>query len=173
VKTYNKVQVDFNNLIFLIRNQQVVLDSDLANIFGVETRSLLQALKRNTDRFPSEFSFQLTNKEYSDLRSQFVISSLHGGRRYNPYVFTEHGVVMMANLLNSKVAVNASILIVKAFVRLRKMVFSIDELSKKIEKLEEKDIVHDEQLGLIIDTLKKLMNHPEKSRKQIGFQTDE
>ena len=173
MKTYNKVQVDFNNLIFLIRNQQVVLDSDLANIFGVETRSLLQALKRNTDRFPSEFSFQLTNKEYSDLRSQFVISSLHGGRRYNPYVFTEHGVVMMANLLNSKVAVNASILIVKAFVRLRKMVFSIDELSKKIEKLEEKDIVHDEQLGLIIDTLKKLMNHPEKSRKQIGFQTDE
>jgi len=171
--TSKQIKVDFGNLILLIRGQQVVLDSDLASIFGVETKVLLQAFKRNAKRFPGEFAFQLTNKEFFGLRSQIVTSKGRGGRRYSPYVFTEHGVVMMANLLNSKVAIDASILIVKTFIRLRKLTFNFTEISMKIKKLEEKDFIQDDELKLIIDTLNKLMKPIESSNGNIGFQTDE
>lgn len=166
-------QIDLGNLILNIRNKQVVLDSDLASIFGVETKVLLQAFKRNSKRFPEDFAFQLENKEFFNLRSQFVTSSLHGGRRYNPYVFTEHGVIMMANLLNSKIAIDASVLIVKAFVRLRKLSLDFIEITRKIKELEEKEIIQDEQLKIIVDTLNALINKPEASNDKIGFNIDE
>jgi hypothetical protein len=172
-KKINKQGIDLNNLIIKIRDKQVVLDSDLANIFGVSTKVLLQSLKRNHKRFPEEFVFQLTNKEFLNLRSQFVTSSLHGGRRYQPYVFTEHGVVMMANLLNSQIAIDASILIVKAFIRLRKMVVDFEEFYKKIQKLEEKDLLQDEQLKVILQTLKKLIEFKSSKKRKIGFNIHE
>jgi hypothetical protein len=168
-----KQGIDLNNLIIKIRDKQVILDSDLANIFKVETRVLIQTFKRNVKRFPSEFAFQLVDKEYSNLRSQIVISSLHGGRRYQPYVFTEHGVVMMANLLNSQIAIEASILIVKAFIRLRKMIVDFEEVYKKIQKLEEKDLLHDEQLKVILQTLKKLIEFKSSKKRKIGFNIHE
>lgn len=167
-----KTGIDLSKIIISIRNQQVVLDADLAIIFDVETRSLLQAFKRNKDRFPEEFCFHLSKEEYESLRSQIVISKGRGGRRYNPYVFTEHGVIMMANLLNSKVAIEASVLIVKAFVRLRRMIVDIEDLSRKIKLLEENDVAQDEQLKLIIDTLNKLITTETKKQSKIGFRHD-
>lgn len=153
--------------ILVIRGEKVILDSDLAALYGVETRSLLQAVKRNHQRFPSDFMFQLTRKEFDSLRSQFVISKGRGGRRFLPYAFTEHGAIMAANVLNSERAVQASVAVVRAFVRLRQMVVSNAELARKLEELERK---YDRQFKVVFDAIRQLMTPPEPKRKQIGFQ---
>lgn len=119
--------------IYLIRGQKVMLDSDLAELYQVETRALIQAIKRNQDRFPDDFMFQLSKEEVASLRSQIVISNIgRGGRRYLPYAFTEHGVAMLSSVLNSKRAVQMNILIIRAFVKLRELLASHKDLADKI-----------------------------------------
>jgi phage regulator Rha-like protein len=121
------------NKIYLVRDQRVMLDSDLAEIYGVQTKALIQAMKRNKNRFPRDFMFQLTAKEWKSLRSQIVTSKMgRGGRRYSPYVFTEHGAVMLASVLNSDRAIEASIFVVRAFVRMREMLAVHKQFSRKL-----------------------------------------
>jgi phage regulator Rha-like protein len=147
-----------------------MLDSDLAEIFGVETRVLIQAVKRNIKRFPSNFMFQLTKEEFSFLRSQTVTSKGSGGRRYAPYAFTEHGSVMLATILNSPSAVQASVYIVDAFVRLRHAVDSGKQINKKLEELGTKVSFHDEAIAVLFDEIKKLaMPDEPESKGKIGF----
>jgi ORF6N domain-containing protein len=150
----------------MIRGERVILDSDLASLYGGDTRSLIQALKRNSRRFPADFVFQLTQSEFDSLRSQIVISKGRGGRRSLPYAFTEHGAIMAVNVLNSERAVEGSVQVVRAFVRLRQMVISHQELARKVEQLERK---YDAQFKVVFDAIKALMKPPEPKRK-IGFQ---
>ena len=154
--------------IYLIQGEKVILDSDLAILYGVETRSLIQAIKRNIRRFPKNFMFQLTKDEFSSLRSQFVISKGKGGRRSLPYAFTEHGVIMAANVLNSERAVQASVEVVNAFIRLRQMLASNVELSRRLDDLESK---YDRQFKVVFDAIRQLMSPPLPGRKQIGFRS--
>jgi hypothetical protein len=133
------VNVDVKNKIYSIRGQQVMIDSDLAELYQVETKALNQAVKRNEDRFPKDFMFQLTKKEFLNLRSQIVTSSLtHGGRRKLPYVFTEQGVSMLASILKSKVATSISIKIIRTFVQMRKFLISNTQLFSRLDNLEAK-----------------------------------
>ncbi|HAT7747171.1 TPA: ORF6N domain-containing protein [Legionella pneumophila] len=129
--------------IYHVRNVQVMLDSELAEIYGVDTRSFNQAVKRNLDRFPEVFRFQLTQAEFDNLRSQSVISSLHGGRRYLPYVFTEQGVAMLSAVLKSKTAIEVSIQIMQAFVEMRNFFATHSDLVMKIQQVEQKQILHE------------------------------
>ncbi len=151
--------------ILLIRAQKVMLDADLAELYGVEPRVLIQAVKRNIDRFPQDFMFQLTKREFSDLRSQIVMSSW-GGRRYPPYAFTEHGVAMLSSVLRSKRAVRVNIEMMRAFVRLRQILASHKELARKLEELEKK---YDAQFKVVFDAIRELMTPPEPKRRRIGF----
>lgn len=122
--------------ILLIRGHKVMLDSDLAELYGVETKILVRAVKRNLDRFPNDFMFQLSREEFNNLRSHFGTSSQWGGRRYPPYVFTEQGVAMLSSVLHSKRAIHVNIIIMRAFVHLREIIASNKELAKKLEELE-------------------------------------
>lgn len=156
--------------ILLIRGHRVMLDADLAVLYGVKTKVLLQAVRRNRERFPPDFMFQLTSKEFTHLRSQFVTSSSWGGRRYRPYAFTEHGAIMAANTLNSQRAVQASVLVVRAFVRLRQMLATHRELSGKLAELERKIGTHDEAIRELMTAIRQLMEPPAEPRKErIGF----
>ncbi len=155
--------------IFLIRGQKVMLDSDLVALYGVETRVLLQAVRRNPDRFPSDFSVQIDEDEWNSLRSQSVTSKGRGGRRYLPFVFTEHGAIMAATVLNSPLAVEMSVFVVRAFVKLREMLSTHKELAHKIEELERKLGVHDEAIIGLFEAIKQLMDPPAEKRNQIGF----
>ncbi|MEK7850310.1 MAG: ORF6N domain-containing protein [Deltaproteobacteria bacterium] len=153
--------------ILLIRGQKVMLDSDLAELYDVETKVLIQAVKRNIDRFPSDFMFQLTNQEVIGLRSQFVTSKPgRGGRRYPPYAFTEQGVTMLSSILKSKKAIEVNILIMRAFVKLREMIASNKDLAIKLEELEKK---YDAQFKIVFDAIRQLMTPPEPKKKKIGF----
>lgn len=153
--------------ILLIRGQKVMLDNDLASLYGVETKKLIQAMKRNVDRFPEDFMFQLNNEEFDVLRSQFVTSKSRGGRRYAPYAFTEQGVAMLSSVLRSPRAVAVNIEIMRAFVRLRQMLFSHAELARKVNALESK---YDGQFKVVFDALRQLMQPPPgKSKRAIGF----
>lgn len=144
-----------------------MLDSDLAELYGVETKKLLQSVKRNIDRFPEDFMFQLEEKEWDVLRSQFVTSKeKRGGRRYLPYAFTEQGVAMLSSVLRSKRAIAINIEIIRAFVELRRLLASNKALSEKIEKLEEK---YDSQFKIVFDALRKLISPSEPKRPPIGF----
>ena len=159
--------------ILVLRRHKVLLDADLAKLYGVETKVLLQALKRNPDRFPKDFMFQLTDQEFRDLRSQFVTSSW-GGRRYAPYVFTEQGVAMLSSVLNSPRAIAVNIEIMRAFVRLREMIASNKELARRLDeleaKIERKLCAHDQAIAGILDAIRALMHSPEPTKKrQIGF----
>lgn len=138
--------------IYLIRDHKVMLDKDLAELYQVETRSLNQAVRRNSMRFPEDFAFQLTQEEFDDLRSQNVISS-HGGRRYVPYAFTEQGVAMLSSVLHSERAVHVNIAIMRAFVRLRGLIANHQELSRKIHE-------HDSKIEQILELLDRLLNTP-------------
>jgi hypothetical protein len=153
--------------ILVIRGEKVLLDSDLAALYQVETRVLVQAVKRNIARFPSDFAFRLTETEFQDLRSQIVISSW-GGRRTAPYAFTEHGAVMAATVLNSPVAVLASIEVVRTFVRLRQMLASHEELARKLDALEKK---YDAQFRVVFEAIRQLMAPPtpDQKKRRIGF----
>jgi len=154
-----------------LRGQKVLLDADLATLYGVETRVLVQAVKRNVERFPEDFMFQLSGKELDVLRSQFVISNAgRGGRRYAPYAFTEQGVAMLSSVLNSPQAIAVNIEIMRAFVRLREMLASNKALAKKLEELERKIQTHDQAITGILNAIRELMAAPEPPKKRrIGF----
>ncbi len=148
----------------------MLLDSDLAALYGVPTKALNQAVKRNIERFPAEFAFQLTREEFDDLRSQIVTSSSHGGRRFLPHVFTEHGALMAANVLNSSRAVTMSVTIVKTFVKLRRFALSVDELGRKVDVLEKGFRQHGQQFELVFKAIRQLMEPPaEPPKRKIGF----
>ena len=182
--------------IFEIRGQKVILDRDLAALYQVETRVLNQAVKRNTERFPEDFMFQLTKEEWQILKSQLVISNGYGGQRYLPYAFTEHGVVMLASLLRSEIAIKMSVQITRAFVAMRQTLVALASADAKIELLTEKierlnlyieEVMHDQndineeqraineetamQLELINQSLAELQSSPvlDSSPHQIGF----
>ncbi|MFQ5779519.1 MAG: ORF6N domain-containing protein [Nitrospiria bacterium] len=161
-------------LIFLIRGQKVMMDSDLARIYGITTKRLNQQVKRNLDRFPKDFIFQLTKKEFSNLILQIATSSSgYGGRRTLPYVFTEHGAIMLASVLNSPIAVRASLQVVRAFVRLREMLATNKELAGKLAKLERKLEGHDQAISNLFEAIRQLLNQPESNRRKIGFHVKE
>ena len=165
---------NLENAIHLIRGQRVMLDSDLAIIYGVTTKRLNEQLRRNRLRFPGDFAFQLTGPELTNLRSQIATSSLHGGRRYRPWVFTEHGAIMLASVLNSEIAVQASVRVVRAFVRLREMVAANAQLAVKLKELERRLDSHDEGIANLFATLKQLLGPSEPSkRREIGFHVRE
>jgi len=164
------------NMIYEIRDQQVMLDADLAKIYQVETRRLNEAVKRNIDRFPPEFMFQLTQTEYDNLKPQFATSSW-GGRRKLPFAFTEHGVIMLSSVLNSKIATQINIAIVKAFIEMRRYIAK--PVRKKLENLEKVLMLHIDDtnhnfakqaaiINEIITSLNNLIDHPPKT-KRIGF----
>ncbi len=156
--------------IFIIRMKKVMLDTDLANLYGVETRSLVQAVKRNIERFPPDFMFQLSQEEFETLRSQFVISKGKGGRRYFPYAFTEQGVAMLSSVLKSQRAVQVNIQIMRAFSKLREMLSTHKDLRKQIEDMEKK---YDQQFQIVFEAIKQLLETDSKPRKQIGFTVKE
>jgi predicted acylesterase/phospholipase RssA len=156
--------------IFLIRGQKVMLDSDLASLNGVSTKRLNEQVKRNRHRFPPDFMFQLSANETKNLRSQFATSSGGpGGRRHRPYVFSEHGAVMLASVLNSKIAVEASVQVVRAFVRLRQVLATHKQLAAKLAELEARIEGHDASITALFQAIRQLMEPPEKARKRIGF----
>ncbi len=152
--------------ILLIRGRQVMLDADLAKLYEVETKVLNQAVKRNIERFPEDFMFQLSEEEFDFLRSQSVTSSQWGGRRYPPYAFTEQRVAMLSGVLRSKRAVLVNIEIMRAFVHLRQILSSHAELARKLNELEKR---YDAQFKVVFEKIKELMTPPEPKRERIGF----
>jgi ORF6N domain-containing protein len=170
--------------IYLIRRQRIMLDSDLAAIYQVTTKRLNQQFTRNRKRFPVDFAFQLTAEEFTNLKSQiatsssglrlqFATSNGRGGRRYLPWVFTEHGAIMLASVLNSDVAVQASVRVVRAFIKLREMVAANAQLASKLEELERRLDSHDEAIVDLFATLKRLLEPEAKPKREIGFHVRE
>ncbi|MGD9157731.1 MAG: ORF6N domain-containing protein [Desulfobacteraceae bacterium] len=155
--------------IAIIRGERVMLDYDLADLYGVETKQLKRAVRRNIERFPSDFMFELTRMEFDDLRSQFGTSNW-GGTRYMPMVFTEQGVAMLSSVLNSRQAIEVNILIMRAFVKIRQMAASHKDLLKKINEMEKK---YDHQFQLVFEAIRALMKEEEKPKRRIGFQIEE
>ena len=152
--------------IFVIRGQRVMLSTHLAELYQVEPRALVQAVKRNVERFPGDFMFQLSDEEFANLKSQFVTSSWGGLRRAAPYAFTEQGVAMLSSVLRSKRAVMVNIEIMRAFVRLRQMLASNADLARKLAALEMK---YDAQFKVVFDAIRELMTPPERKKRSIGF----
>ena len=164
---------NLESAIHLIRGHRVMLDSDLAAIYGVTAKRLNEQLKRNRPRFPDDFAFQLTTEEFRNLRSQIATSKGRGGRRYFPWVFTEHGAIMLASVLNSDIAVQASVRVVRAFVRLREMVAANAQLAAKLEELESRLDSHDEAIVDLFAALKRLLEPEPKPKREIGFHARE
>jgi hypothetical protein len=156
-----------------IRGQRVLLDSDLAILYDVTTGNLNKAVKRNADRFPSDFMFQLKPQELANLKFQFGTSSWGGRRRSHPYVFTEQGIAMLSSVLNSGRAIKVNIAIMRAFVKLRQMLDTNRELASKFSELERRVGKHDEEIAVILETIRQLMPPPEKPRREIGFHVRE
>lgn len=153
--------------VLLIRNRKVILDRDLADLYGVQTRELKQAVRRNKDRFPVDFMFELNKKEFTDWRSQIVISKGDKmGLRYAPMAFTEQGVAMLSSVLKSKKAVLVNVQIIRTFVKLRELLSTNEELRKKVETMERK---YDKKLRVVFDVIKQLLKEEEKPKIQIGF----
>jgi hypothetical protein len=189
-----KTEIDMNNLksqigtsslvvpperverrILLIRGQKVMLDADLAELYEVETKALNRTVRRNIERFPGDFMFELTADEFeslrchfgtSNMRSQIVTSKGRGGRRYNPLAFTEQGVAMLSSVLRSQRAVHVNIAIMRAFVKLREMLASNHDLARRLDEMEGK---YDAQFKIVFDAIRELMRPPEKPRRRIGF----
>lgn len=164
------------NKIYLIRNEKVMLDSDLAELYGVETKRLNEQVKRNIDRFPDDFMFQLTETEFENLKSQIATSSW-GGRRTLPYAFTEHGVLMLSSVLNSDLAIKVNIQIMRVYTKIRNMLATHKDLLLKFEQFETKFADHDDKIMLIFEYLKqfeeaKQQQLEQANRKRIGFKTD-
>ena len=156
--------------IHIIRGDKVILDEDLAELYGIETKKLVQAVKRNPDRFPADFMFQLTNQELKDLKFQFGTANQWGGRRTPPYAFTEQGVAMLSCVLNSPRAVQVNIEIMRTFVRLRRLLTSHADLAERLEELERK---YDGQFRVVFEAIRQLMEPGKKGRKAIGFKVEE
>lgn len=166
------VMANIETKIQLIRGQKVMLDFDLAELYGVETRRLNEQVRRNIERFPEDFMFQLTAEEYESLRSQIATLKTGRGRhrKYLPYVFTEHCALMLGNVLKSERAVEVSIMIVRTFVHLRELVSSNNELSQKLDKLERKFSGHDRAISELINAIRQLMTPADpKKKRPIGF----
>jgi hypothetical protein len=160
--------------ILVVRGRQVMLDEDLADLYGVETRVLVQQVKRNAKRFPRDFMFQLTSAEAEALRSQIVISNEgRGGRRYAPYVFTEQGVAMLSGVLRSDRAIAVNIEIMRVFVELRRVASSYAAIEKRLEEIERELGGHDEQLNQIFMTLRQLISPPDRPKRPVGFRPPE
>ena len=158
--------INIENKIYIIRGKRVMLDFDLAKVFGIETKIFNQAVKRNLNRFPDDFMFQLTKSELETLRSQFVTFNILN-TRYLPFAFTEHGAVMAANILRSNRAIEASVAVVRAFVKMRSILEEYKELKTKIDKLENK---YDKQFKIVFEAIKALMETPKTKPKTIsGF----
>lgn len=158
--------------IYFIRGKKVMLDRDLAELYGVPTKALNQAIKRNLERFPEDFMLQLTKEETQNWRSQFVTSNfkLKMGLRRNSYAFTEQGVSMLSSVLKSKIAIRVNIQIIRTFTRLRELLATNELIRQKIEELEKKYEKHDKQFKIVFDTIKELLETPKpKSKRPIGF----
>ncbi len=167
---------DIAQRIRLIRGQRVILDTDLAAFYGETTKRFNQQVNRNLARFPAGFMFQLDDEEFANLRLQIATSSLkasHGGRRYAPLAFTEHGAIMASMVLNSPRATELSIYVVQAFVELRSMLATNRELANKLHLLERKVSKHDQTLGELVDSIRQLLAPPESPKRPIGFITPE
>lgn len=163
------------NKIYLIRGQKVMLDSDLAELYGVETKRLKEQVKRNEKRFPDDFMFQLTEKEFEILRSQIATSSW-GGKRYLPLAFTEQGVAMLSSVLNSERAIAVNIQIIRIFTKIRSMLLTHKDILLKLEQIERKMLKQDEknekfekEIQIIFKALKQLLNSPQPERERIGY----
>ena len=158
-------------MIFLVRGQKIMLSMHLAELYGVEPRVLIQAVKRNIERFPEDFMFQLSDEEFENLKSQIVISSWGGARRAKPYAFSEQGVAMLSSVLRSKRAVQVNIEIMRSFVRLREMLAAHKDLDRKLADLEKN---YDEQFKVVFEAIHQLMTPPEKpKKKKIGYTVKE
>jgi phage regulator Rha-like protein len=154
--------------IYMIRNQKVMLDRDLAELYGVETKQLKRAVRRNADRFPPDFMFELSKEEHENLRCQIGTSSW-GGTRYSYMVFTEQGVAMLSSVLNSKSAIQVNIAIMRAFVRMRELLATNKKMAKKLDELEERLTEHDENFQVVFEAIKQLLEEDEKPKRKIGF----
>src|SRR4051812_35313893 len=155
--------------IILLRGEKVMLDADLAALYGVETGHLNRAVLRNKDRFPADFMFQLNDKEAEALRCQFGISNMRGGRRYVPFAFTEQGVAMLSSVLRGPRAVEVNIEIMRAFVRLRQLLASHADLARKLDEIEKK---YDKQSAMVLEAIRKLMEPPQPGEvKEVGYHT--
>ena len=158
------------NKIYLIRGHKIMLDFDLAEMYDVETKALKQAVRRNKDRFPDDFMFEMTLQELSDWRSQFVTSnSLKMGLRYPPFCFTEHGVLMLSSVLRSEQAVQVNIQIMRVYSKMKELLVMHKDILIKLEKFEKKTDKHDADIKLIFDYLKKLIEYPKEKVQRIGF----
>ena len=156
--------------IYLIRSQKIMLDSDLAELYGVEVKQLKRQVRRNSDRFPTDFMFQLSKEEYDSLRRHFGTLKRGEHSKYLPYVFTEQGVAMLSSVLTSKRAVHVNIAIMRAFVKLREMIASHKDLAARLDDLENK---YDAQFKVVFDAIRELMTPPEKPKRKIGFKRGE
>lgn len=170
-----KIDFSIASLIQEVRGQKIILDSDLAMLFDVETKRLNEQVKRNSNRFPEDLAFKLTSDEFDHLKSHFATSSTksHGGRRNLPYAFTEHGAIMAASVLNSEKAVAMSLYVVRAFVRMRRIITENSELTVKLEELESKVNLHDDAIRAIITAIKDMIEPARSSIKKIGFVSGE
>lgn len=159
--------------ILVIRGQKVLLDADLARLYGVPTKRFNEQVRRNRERFPADFMFQLNADEFADLRSQNATSNIErGGRRYAPFAFTEHGAIMAATILNSPKATEMSVFIVRAFVHLRGMLSTQQELAVKLDELENKVATHDQAITGLLNAIRQLMSPPVPPKRTIGFTAD-
>ena len=154
-----------NKIIFL-HGHKVMLDSDLAKLYGVETKMLKRAVRRNIDRFPVDFMFEISDDEYISLRSQFGTLKRGQHSKYLPYAFTEQGIAMLSSVLHSERAIKVNIAIMRAFVKLRELLLTNKELNRKLQKMEAK---YDKQFRIVFEVLKELMEKPKQPRKEIGF----
>src|SRR5579859_5128832 len=169
-KTKTAPVLRIEDMIYLIRGQRVMLDFDLARIYDVTTKRLKEQFRRNAGRFPNDFAFELTNQELTNLRSQIATSSLHGGHRHLPVVFTGHGALMLASVLNSQTAVEASVRVVRAFVLMREQLAAHKELAQKLNELENRVSGHDEAMANLFEAIRQLIEPPlPENRREIGF----
>lgn len=157
--------------IYLFRGHKVMLDADLAVLYGVTTKRLNEQVRRNSERFPDDFMFRLSTEENDLLKSQIATSSAagHGGRRTLPFVFTEHGAIMAATVLNSRQAVETGIFVVRAFVQFREMMLGHKQLAQHLEKLEKRLSAHDENFRVVFEAIRQLLSEDEKPKRKIGF----
>ena len=161
------------NKIVVIRGQKVMLDFDLAEMYGVETKRLKEQVKRNIERFPEDFMFEMTDKELTNWRSQnFTSNSLKMGLRYKPFCFTEHGVLMLSSVLRSERAVQVNIQIMRVYSKMKELLLMNKDILMKLEKLEKNSDTHDKEIKLIFDTIKKLIAQPKERTQRIGFKKE-
>ncbi|MEK7720267.1 MAG: ORF6N domain-containing protein [Bacteroidota bacterium] len=159
--------------IYFIRNQKIMIDRDLANLYGIETKVLKQSVRRNLDRFPPDFMFEMSKEEFQNWRSQIVTSNSEKmGLRYAPYCFTEPGVTMLSCVLNSKRAIVVNIKIIRVFTRLKEMVLTHKDILLKMEQMESQVIKNSKEIQMIFSALKQLLNPPQVSRRKVGFKIE-